>query len=97
MNGKSAIGILLVVVGSLAVLNFIGVNFGSFIGFLLPFILIGFGILGWMNGKQWIGGIMLVIGSIMLLAKLGGFIMLALAIGLIIAGVMMFKGKRRSY
>jgi len=91
MNGKSALGVLLVVVGGIAVLNFIGINFGAIISFLLPFILIGFGVLGWMNNKNWIGGILIAIGAIMLLGNLGGIIMLALAIGLIIAGVSLFK------
>lgn len=91
MNGKNALGVLLIVVGSIAVLNFIGINFGAIINFLLPFILIGFGVLGWMNNKKWIGGILIAIGAIMLLGNLGGIIMLALAIGLIVAGVSLFK------
>lgn len=98
MNGKSALGVLLVIVGGIAVLNFIGINFGAILGFLLPFILIGFGIVGWMNGKKWIGGILIVIGAMMLLGKLGGVIMLLLAVGLIVVGISLFKkDKRRAY
>jgi len=98
MNGKNALGVLLVIVGSIAVLNFIGIKFGAIINLLLPFILIGLGILGWANNKKWIGGILIVIGSIMVLGKLGGLIMLALAIGLIVVGIGMFKSSnRRSY
>lgn len=98
MNGKNALGVLLVVVGGIAALNFFGFHFSAIINLLLPFILIGLGILGWTNNKKWIGGILIVIGSIMLLGKLGGLIMLALAIGLIIIGVGMFKNSnRRSY
>ncbi|WP_028612221.1 LiaF transmembrane domain-containing protein [Paenibacillus harenae] len=98
MNGKSALGVLLVVVGGIAVLNFIGINFGAILGFLLPFILIGFGIVGWMNGKKWIGGILIVIGAMMLLGKLGGIVMLLLAAGLIVVGISLFKkDKRRVY
>lgn len=98
MNGKNALGVLLVVVGGIAALNFFGFHFGAIINLLLPFILIGLGILGWTNNKKWIGGILIVIGAIMLLGKLGGLIMLALAIGLIIIGVGMFKNSnRRSY
>ncbi|OMF38887.1 hypothetical protein BK133_01430 [Paenibacillus sp. FSL H8-0548] len=98
MNGKSALGVLLVIVGGIAVLNFVGVHFGAIFGFLLPFILIGFGIVGWMNNKKWIGGILTVVGGMMLLGKFGGFIMLLLAIGLIVVGVSFFKkDKRRAY
>lgn len=98
MNGKSALGVLLVIVGGIAVLKFLGIHFGAIFGFLLPFILIGFGIVGWVNNKKWIGGILTVIGGMMLLGKLGGFVMLLLAIGLIVAGVALFKkDKRRAY
>lgn len=98
MNGKSALGVLLVIVGSIAVLNFIGINFGAIFGFLLPFILIGLGIAGWVNSKKWIGGILILIGAMMLIGKLGGIIMLALAIGLIVVGVGLFKkDKRKAY
>ncbi len=98
MNGKTALGILLVAVGGMAVLNFIGINFGAIINLLLPFILIGFGVLGWMNNKKWIGGILIFIGAMMLLGKLGGWLMLLLAIGLIAAGLGMFRGSsRKSY
>lgn len=98
MNGKSALGVLLVIVGGIAVLNFIGIHFGAIFGFLLPFILIGLGIVGWMNSKRWIGGILIVIGGMMVLSKLGGVILLLLAIGLIGAGVSLFKkNKRRVY
>ncbi|MGO4543660.1 hypothetical protein AB4Z29_02500 [Paenibacillus sp. 2TAB23] len=96
MNGKSALGVLLIIVGSIAVLNFVGVHFGAILGFLLPFILVGFGVVGWMNNKKWIGGILIAIGGMMLLGKLGGVIVLLLAIGLIVGGVSLFKKDKRS-
>ncbi len=98
MNGKSALGVLLIIVGGLAALNFLNIDFGRIIGFLIPFILVGFGILGWMNNKRLIGGILIGLGGIMLLGKLGGLLMLILAIGLVVAGVSLFKGgNRRTY
>lgn len=99
MNGKTALGALLVLVGGLAVMKFFNINFGAIFGLLLPFILIGFGVLGWVNGKKWIGGALTVIGGFMLLGKLGGLLMLLIAIGLIVAGISLFKGSssRRSY
>jgi lia operon protein LiaI len=95
MNGKNALGALLVLVGGIAVLKFIGVNFGAIFGFLLPFILIGFGILGWSNNKKWIGGILIALGGMMLLGKLGGVLVLLLAIALIVFGVSLFKKDNR--
>lgn len=99
MNGKNALGVLLVIVGSLAVMNFFGIHFGRIIGLLFPFILIGFGVLGWMNNKKLIGGILIAIGAIVLLGKLGGLLMLLLAIGLIVGGISMFKSNnnRKTY
>lgn len=98
MSGKSILGVLLVVVGGIALLNFVGIHFGAIFGFFLPFILIGFGVVGWMNNKKWIGGILAVIGGFMLLGKLGGILVLLLAIGLIVAGISLFKkDKRRVY
>lgn len=79
-------------------MNFLNIDFGRIIGFLIPFILVGFGILGWMNNKRLIGGILIGLGGIMLLGKLGGLLMLILAIGLVVAGVSLFKGgNRRTY
>lgn len=95
MNGKSALGVLLIIVGGLAALNFLNIDFGRIIGFLVPFILIGFGVLGWFNNKKVIGGILIVVGGIMLLGKLGGLLMLILAIGLVVAGISLFKGGKR--
>lgn len=98
MNGKSALGALLVIVGGIAVLNFVGINFGWIVSLLLPFIFIGLGVVGWMNNKKGLGGVLIVVGTIMLLGKLGGILMLLIAIGLIVAGVSLFKrDNRRSY
>ncbi|MFD0961145.1 LiaF transmembrane domain-containing protein [Paenibacillus chungangensis] len=101
MNGKSALGVLLVIIGALAVLNIFNINIGAIFGWMLPFILIGFGIYGWMNRKKVIGGSLVAIGAIMLMSKLGSVLLLLLAIGLIIAGITLFKGgtssNRRSY
>lgn len=96
MNGKSALGVLLIIVGGLAALNFLNFDFGRIIGFLIPFILIGFGVVGWSYNKKWIGGILVAIGVIMLLGKLSGVLMLLLAIGLVAAGVSLFKGGKRN-
>lgn len=97
MNGKSALGVLLIIIGALAVLNFFNINIGWIFGLLLPFILIGFGVVGWMNNKKTIGGILVAIGAIILVSKLSGLFMLLLAIGLIAGGVSMFKNSKKSY
>ncbi|MFC5652739.1 hypothetical protein ACFPYJ_27270 [Paenibacillus solisilvae] len=95
MNGKSAIGALLVVVGGLMVMKFLGIHLGWIVGLLMPFILIGLGAIGLNNNRKVIGGILVVVGAVMLLGKLAGIFALLLAIGIICWGVSMFKGKRR--
>lgn len=96
MNSKSALGALLVVLGGLVILKFIGVNLGWIIGLLMPFILIGLGVLGLKNDKKVIGGILILVGAFMLFGKLVGIFTLLLAIGLIVWGVSVFKGARRA-
>lgn len=97
MNGKTALGVLLIGVGALAVLNIFDINLGWIFGLLFPIILIGFGVLGWKNDKKIIGGILIAIGAMALLGKLGGIFMLLLAVGLIVFGVQMFKKGRSTY
>ncbi len=95
MNGKSALGTLLVVVGGLMVMKFLGIHLGWIIGMLMPFILIGLGAIGIKNNSKVIGGILVAIGGFMLIGKLAGIFALLLPIGLIFWGVSMFKSRRR--
>ena len=94
MNGKSALGAFLVVAGSLMVMKFIGINLGWIISLLMPFILIGLGVVGVKNNSKVIGGILIVVGAFMLLGKLAGIITLLLAVGIILWGVSMFKRRK---
>ncbi|MBW7453188.1 hypothetical protein ACFOLF_11450 [Paenibacillus sepulcri] len=95
MNGKSALGVILVIVGGLVAMNFFGIHLGGIIGFLMPFILIGLGVVGLKNDSKVIGGILIVVGAFMLLGKMMGLITLLLAIGLIVWGVSIFKREKR--
>lgn len=96
MNGKSALGAILVVVGGLVAMKFFGIQLGGIIGFLMPFILIGLGFVGVKNDSKLIGGILIVVGIFMLIGKMMGLITLLLAIGLIVWGVSIFKRERRA-
>lgn len=93
--GKNALGAILVVIGGLMVMKFIGIHLGWIIGILMPFILIGFGVVGIRNNSKVIGSILIVVGGLMLLPKLFGLISLLLAIALIVWGVSMFKNRGR--
>ncbi|QHW33138.1 hypothetical protein GZH47_21680 [Paenibacillus rhizovicinus] len=94
MNGKNALGAVLVVFGGLMVMKFLGIHLGWIVGLLMPFILIGLGVVGVRNDSKVIGSILIVVGGLMLLPKLFGLFSLLLAIVLIVWGVAMFKGKR---
>jgi len=95
MNGKSALGAFLVVVGGLMVMKFIGINLGWIIGLLMPFILIGLGVVGVKNNSKTIGYVLIVVGAFMLLPKIAGFLTLLVAIGVILWGISMFRRQGR--
>ncbi|MBP3965937.1 LiaF transmembrane domain-containing protein [Paenibacillus lignilyticus] len=96
MNGKSALGAILVVIGALIVMKFVGINLNWIIGLIMPFILIGLGVVGIRNNSKIIGGILIVVGAILLMSKLAGLFALLLAVGLIVWGVSLFKKRRNS-
>ncbi|MFD2379624.1 hypothetical protein ACFSWD_01075 [Paenibacillus xanthanilyticus] len=94
MNGKTALGVILVVVGGLMVWNFFGHGLSGLIGFLMPFILIGLGAVGLKNNSKVIGSILVAVGALMLLPKLMGIVSLLIAVGIIVWGVSMFRRRR---
>lgn len=94
LNGKTALGIVLIVVGASIVLKFLGFTLGPIFGYLFPIILIGLGYIGLRNGKNWIGVILIAIGAILLLGKLSSLIFLVLAIAAIVIGVTMIRGRK---
>jgi predicted membrane protein len=96
LNGKTALGVILVIIGGLIVLRIFGFTLGPIFGYLFPIILLGLGYVGLKNGKNWIGIILIAVGAIMLLAKLSGVIFLILAIAAIIFGISILKGRRKN-
>lgn len=94
MNGRSALGLLLVAVGGIVVLNVLGIHISGLMRWIMPLVLILLGYVGWSNNKKWLGGILITIGAIMLLGKLSGLLVLFLAIGVIVWGIALFKGDR---
>ncbi|MBM7569114.1 LiaF transmembrane domain-containing protein [Paenibacillus sacheonensis] len=94
MNGKNALGAALVVIGGLMVMKFLGIHLGWIVGLLMPFILIGLGVVGVRNNSKVVGAILIVVGGLMLLPKLFGLLSLLIALALIVAGVAMFKNRQ---
>ncbi|MFD2118127.1 hypothetical protein ACFSTH_01900 [Paenibacillus yanchengensis] len=97
MNGKSSIGIMLIAIGGLAVLHLLGIKFSFIIGLLLPFILIGLGVLSLSYKRKVLGSILIGIGAIMLLGKLSVIFIWILAIGLVAGGVALIKNNSRQF
>ena len=97
MNGKTALGVLLVIMGGWIALKILGVTLGPIISFLFPLLLMGLGYVGIKNDSKLIGGVMFAIGMIMLLGKLSGLFMFLVAVGLVVLGVSMFRGNKRAY
>lgn len=95
MNGKTLLGVICIAIGGLLALRFFNIHLGPIFAFLLPFILIGCGIIGLRNGRKVIGGIFLVLGIVLLLGKLGGLFTLILSVALIAAGIYIVSNKSR--
>lgn len=95
LNGKTALGVILVIIGGMIVLRFFGFTLGPIFSYIFPIILLGLGYIGLKNGKNWIGMILIAVGAITLLAKLSGVIFLILAVAAILIGVSIIKGKGR--
>lgn len=95
MNSKTALGVILVILGGMIVLRFFGFTLGPIFSFLFPIILLGLGYVGLRNGRNGIGIILIAVGAVMLLAKLSGLLFLILAVAAILVGISMIRGKRR--
>jgi hypothetical protein len=95
LNSKTALGVILVIIGGMIVLRIFGFTLGPIFSWLFPIIMIGLGYVGLRNGKNWIGIILIAVGAIMLLGKLSGVLFLILAIAAIAIGISMIKGKSR--
>jgi len=95
LSNKTLIGIASILVGGLLALRILHINIGNIFVFFLPFLLIGCGILGWLNGRKVIGTIFIGIGGLILFAKLSGILAIILPFVLIAAGVYMLSRKSR--
>jgi len=93
-NNKNGTAIVLMIIGMLLLLKFIGWGISGLFSLFLPIVVIGLGILGIKNGKSFIGIILVLIGAISLIAKLASWLAPVLAIVLIVYGCSMMFGRR---
>lgn len=102
LNQKTGIAVLLIFLGAVILLNKLtGISGFHHLGhqivsFLFPLAMVGLGFLGLHNGRNLIGWILIVIGGVILLGKLSGVIMIAIAAGLIFYGVKLFRSRSTS-
>lgn len=97
LNGNNKWAFVLIVIGSLLLLNFLGPGIASLFNMLFPIALIALGYIGVKNGKLFIGWTLLIIGLISFLSSMGGFLGLVFAAALIGFGVSMLLKKRNVY
>lgn len=91
------LAIILIAVGALMLLGkfvpFLGFITGTIMSYLIPVIMIAIGYYGIKRGNALFGYIILIIGVLYLLGKLAWIIGPLLAIGLIVFGISMLRGK----
>lgn len=91
------LAIILIAIGALLLLGkfipFLGFISGTIMSYLIPVIMIAIGYYGIKRGNALFGYIILIIGVLYLLSKLAWLIGPLLAIGLIIFGISMLRGR----
>jgi predicted membrane protein len=100
MDRNKGLAILLIVVGALILLNLIpafGYLVHEIIGYLIPIAMIVLGYYGVRSGNTVIGWIIMILGLLILMGKLSWLIGPLLAIGLIIFGIALLRGRGRRY
>ncbi|MGZ9586576.1 LiaF transmembrane domain-containing protein [Paenibacillus marinisediminis] len=93
----STLAIVLIVLGGFILLSNLGDWFGGFLSYLLPFVMIALGYYGIKAGNSFFGWVFLIIGAFSLIGKFSWLIGIIFAVGLIVWGVSMLSGKKRSY
>lgn len=97
INRKMGLALLLIVFGILLLLDKVGFGLGWLMGYIIPIALVGLGYIGIRNGSKFFGWLFFVIGLIALLGKFSGLIGFAIAIGIILYGVMLLRKESRSF
>ncbi|MFM9280503.1 hypothetical protein [Paenibacillus jiagnxiensis] len=100
MDRNKGLAILLIVVGALILLNLIpafGFLVHEIIGYLIPIAMIVLGYYGVRSGNTVIGWVIMILGLLILIGKLSWLIGPLLAIGLIIFGIALLRGRGRRY
>lgn len=97
LNKNKGLALLLIGVGLLFLLPFIGWGIGWLIKTLLPVALMILGYIGIKNGRSILGWSLMIIGLLFLLGQFSGFIGWVLAIVLIGYGISMLRKKDKVY
>jgi len=97
MKNKTMITVICFLVAGLLLLKFFNFSLGSIVASLLPFIVLGCGIVGLLNGKKLIGSVLIIVGGFWGLSFLGKWLLLLIAAALIYIGVTTLKNNKKTY
>ncbi|MDP4098380.1 hypothetical protein OIN60_16735 [Paenibacillus sp. P96] len=101
MDRNKSLAILLIVVGALILLSNFTPAFGyllhEIMSYLIPMAMIVLGYYGIRSGNRVIGWVILILGLLILIGKLSWLIGPLLAVGLIIFGISLLRGRGPRY
>lgn len=101
LNKRNGFALILIALGVLFVLKTVGITLGpivgKIIGLIMPIVVMYLGYIGMKHGRVFLGGALFIIGFVILLGKLSWLIGLVFAVGLIIVGLSMLKGRSNVY
>jgi len=92
MRKGNGMAVLLITLGVVLILAKLGV-FQFLLGLLIPILIIGLGVMAWLNGRKIIGSVIVLIGALMLIGKLAPLLVWIAAIALIAYGISMLRRK----
>jgi len=90
----NSLALILIGLGAFILLSNFGYLLGGLISYLLPVAVIALGYYGVKAGNSFFGWVFIIIGAFWLVGKFSWLIGLLVAIGLIVWGVSLLKGKR---
>jgi len=96
INRNTGFAVILILLGSLILLDKIGFGLGGFMSWIFPIILLVSGYYLIKHRSGVIGWPLIILGGIILFGKLAGLIGWLIAIVLIIYGVHMLKNRHRT-
>jgi lia operon protein LiaI len=90
MSGKKVFGIILLLIGTSALLGLLGIHIGGIVSMAVGVLLIVYGLKQWRADREIWGGILIIIGVLFLVGSLPMLISLVIGAALVYAGYKLF-------